>query len=135
MGFIKEFKEFAMRGNLIDMAVGVVIGAAFGTVTKSFIEGIFMPIVGLIFQIDDMSNYAFDLGSFIGGKSNKIMVGSFISSVINFVIIAFAMFMVVKGVNVVKRKLDEAPAAPVPPAPPSKEEQLLTEIRDLLKSK
>jgi large conductance mechanosensitive channel len=131
MGFIQEFKEFAIKGNLIDMAIGIVIGAAFGTVTKSFIDGIFMPIVGTIFQVGDLSTYNFALGQTADGKPNLIMLGNFISSVLNFTIVAFVMFMLIKAMNAMKKK--PAPAAPAEPPAPTKEEILLTEIRDLLK--
>ncbi len=130
MGFVKEFKEFALKGNLIDMAIGIVIGAAFATVTKSFIEGMFMPVVGLIFQTDDFNNLKFVLGTTKDGSPNYILVGNFIGSLINFIIVAFVMFMVIKGMNKLKKKKEEAPA---PPAGPTNEEKLLTEIRDLLK--
>lgn len=98
MSFIKEFKDFAMRGNLIDMAIGIVIGAAFGLVTKSFIEGIFLPLVGLIFQVDDLSNHVFHIGK------STVMIGSFIGAIINFTIVAFAMFVIIKGMNALKKK-------------------------------
>lgn len=131
MGFIQEFKEFALKGNLVDMAIGVVIGAAFGTVTKSFIDGLFMPIVGMVFQVGDLSTYTVQLGQTADGKPNLLMVGSFIGAVINFLIIAFVMFSIIKGMNAFK-KAEPAPAPPAPPAP-TKEEILLGEIRDLLK--
>lgn len=130
MGLISEFREFAMKGNLIDMAVGVVIGAAFGTVTSKFIDGVFMPIVGQVFQVGDFQNLAFSLGKTAEGKPNMIMIGSFISALINFMIIAFVMFMIIKGMNSMKKKEEAAPAAP---PTPSNEEVLLSEIRDLLK--
>lgn len=134
MGFVKEFKEFAMRGNLIDMAIGIVIGAAFGSVTKSFIDGLFMPIIGLIFQVGDLSEFAVQIGQTADGKPNLLMVGSFIGSLINFVILAFAMFLLIKGMNTVFKKEKEVQSPPAPPAP-TKEEVLLGEIRDILKSK
>lgn len=126
---LKEFKDFAMRGNLVDMAIGIVIGAAFATVTTSFINGIFMPLVGLIFQTGDFNDVTITLGTTAEGKPNLIMIGAFIGAVINFLIIAFVMFMLIKGMNALKKKEVAAPAAP--PAP-SKEEVLLTEIRDAL---
>lgn len=129
MGMLKEFKDFAMRGNLVDMAIGIVIGAAFATVTTSFINGIFMPLVGLIFQTGDFNDVTITLGTTAEGKPNLIMIGAFIGAVINFLIIAFVMFMLIKGMNALKKKEVAAPAAP--PAP-SKEEVLLTEIRDAL---
>lgn len=113
-----------MRGNLVDMAVGIVIGAAFGAVSKSFIEGVFMPLVGLIFQTEDFNHYYFTIGK------AKVLIGTFLGAVINFVIVAFVMFLVIKGMNAMKRKKAEAPAAP---PEPTNEEKLLTEIRDLLK--
>lgn len=132
MSFIKEFKDFAMRGNLIDMAVGIVIGAAFGTVTAAFTSGIFMPLVGTVFQVGDLNEYAYDLSKLTGAeKPNLLKIGSFISAIINFLIMAFAMFLIVKGMNSLKKKQEAAPPA-APPAP-SNEEKLLAEIRDLLK--
>lgn len=141
MGMIKEFKEFATKGNLVEMAVAFVMGGAFGTVTKSFIDGIVMPPINLV------------LGGGVDGKiilreavpavldaagaittpevtEVAITYGAFLSAVINFIIVAFVMFMVVKGYNNMKKKEEEKPAAP--PAP-SNEEKLLSEIRDLLK--
>jgi large conductance mechanosensitive channel len=131
MSFVKEFREFTMKGNLIDMSIGIVIGAAFGTVTKSFIDGIFMPLLGLVFKVGDLSQYSFQIGHTQDGKPNLVMIGSFISSVINFLIIAFVMFMLIKAMNRLKRKQEE----PVPPPAGPSQEQLLTEIRDLLKNK
>lgn len=133
MSVVKEFKEFAMRGNLVDMAIGIVVGAAFATVTKAFIDGIFMPLVGLIFQTGDLNDVAIQIGSTADGKPNMIMIGAFIGSVINFLVVAFVMFMLIKGMNALKKKQAEAPA-PAPP-PPSKEEVLLTEIRDALRNR
>lgn len=136
MGMIQEFKDFAMKGNLVDMAVAVVMGAAFGTVTKSFIDGMFMPIIGLIFNVGDLSSVKIVLSQAVmdGDKvvtpESAILYGSFIGAIINFLIIAFVMFLVIKGINNMKK------AAPAPaPAGPSAEEVLLGEIRDLLKKK
>lgn len=134
---LKEFKEFAMKGSLIDMAIGIVIGAAFGAVTNSFINGIFMPIIGLIFQVGDLSKAKLVLkeavvatdGS-ITTPESAIMYGEFIGYVINFLIVAWIMFLLIKGMNKMKRAQEEAPAAPA--APPASE-VLLAEIRDLLK--
>ncbi|MFI5171187.1 MAG: large-conductance mechanosensitive channel protein MscL [Chitinophagales bacterium] len=133
---MKEFKDFAMKGNLIDLAVGFVMGAAFTAVTTSFISGIVMPLVSLIAG-KDFSTWKITLR---GGETDaagvvtkapiEIMYGTFISAVIYFIIVAFVMFMVVKAINAMKRKEVAAPAAP--PAP-TKEELLLMEIRDLLK--
>ncbi|MCS6935295.1 MAG: large conductance mechanosensitive channel protein MscL [Chitinophagales bacterium] len=120
MSLLKEFKEFAMKGNLVDMAIGVVIGAAFGTVTSSFIDGVFMPLVGLLFNVENFDKYTFTVGK------ATVQVGKFIGAVINFIIIAFVMFLVIKAMNALKKE-EAAPAAPTPT------ETLLTEIRDLLK--
>jgi large conductance mechanosensitive channel len=130
MSFIKEFREFTMKGNLIDMAIGVVIGAAFGTVTKSFIDGVFMPLLGLLFKVGDLNALTFQIGTKDDGTPNLVLIGSFISSVINFLIIAFVMFLLIKAMNRMKRKQEPSIVQPGPT-----QEQLLTEIRDLLKNK
>ncbi|MBI1265881.1 MAG: large conductance mechanosensitive channel protein MscL [Cryomorphaceae bacterium] len=134
---LKEFKAFAMRGNLIDMAVAFVMGVAFAAITNSFINGVVMPLIGQIFQVGDLAQAKFVLSDAVLGADGSVvtpesavMYGEFIGAVINFIIVAFVMFMVVKGVNSMKKKEEEAPAAP--PAP-TKEEVLLGEIRDLLK--
>ncbi|MCC6816492.1 MAG: large conductance mechanosensitive channel protein MscL [Saprospiraceae bacterium] len=127
---LKEFKDFAVKGNLIDIGVGLVMGAAFATVTSSFVDGMFMPLIGEIFQVGHISKWCFELspaGIGSDGKeieANIFSYGKFIASVINFIIIAFVMFLVVKAAN----KLKE----PALLSGPSQEE-LLTEIRDLLK--
>lgn len=131
---IQEFKDFAMKGNLIDMAVGVVMGAAFGKVTSAFIDGMFMPIVGQIFNVGNFNEAKIVLSAAVkeGDKvvtpESAIMYGSFIGVVINFIIIAFIMFLIIKGINKMKK---EAPAPA--PAAPTKSEVLLEEMRDLLK--
>lgn len=138
MSFVKEFKEFAMKGNLIDLAVGFVMGAAFTKVTTAFIQGMVMPVVGLA-QGKDMNDWALTIKDAQLDESGQeiaaavtIKYGEFIGVAIEFLIVAFFMFLVIKGINRMKRKQAEAPVAP--PAP-SKEETLLTEIRDLLKNK
>jgi large conductance mechanosensitive channel len=143
MGFIKEFKDFAMRGNLIDFAVGVVVGGAFGKVTTAFVDGMVMPIVGkliggvdfsdLKLQIQDGTKEVIDsTGNIVTKEVPEIFIsyGAFISTVIDFIVVAFVMFMVIKGMNKMKKADEAAPAAP--PAP-STQEVLLGEIRDLLK--
>jgi large conductance mechanosensitive channel len=136
MSFISEFKEFAMKGNLIDMAVGVVMGASFGQVSSSFIDGMFMPIVGKIFQVGNLKDTKLVLseavkeGDKIVTPEAAIAYGSFISALLNFLIVAFVMFMIIKGINKMKKAEAAAPAAPA--APPA-QEVLLAEIRDLLK--
>lgn len=134
MGFIQEFKDFAMKGNLVDMSVAVVMGAAFGAVSKAFIDGMFMPLIGLVFNVGDLSAAKVILSPEVKDAAGKvvtpesaILYGSFIGALINFTIIAFIMFLVIKGINNMKKK--EAAA----PAPTPAQEVLLAEIRDLLK--
>jgi large conductance mechanosensitive channel len=131
MGMMKEFKEFAMKGNVVDMAVGIVIGGAFGKIVSSFVANVIMPPIGLLLgnvNFADLSVTLAEQGA--DGKPVLMNYGAFVQSVVDFLIIAFAIFMVVKGMNSLKKKEEEAPAAP--PAPP-KEQVLLEEIRDLLK--
>ncbi len=141
--FITEFKEFAMRGNIIDLAVGVVIGAAFGKITSSLINDVIMPPIGKLLGNVDIKDQQWLLqkgieeiksptGTVIQAKVPEIAVryGLFINTIFDFLIVAFVIFLVVKGVNRMKRKQD---AIPEPVAEPTKEELLLTEIRDLLK--
>ena len=128
MGMIKEFKEFAMKGNVVDLAIGVIIGGAFGKIVSSLIDDIITPLL-LKPALDAANlNKIEDLTVF-----GSVKYGVFISSVINFIIIAFVLFMIIKGMNASKKK--EAQVQPMPPTPPapSKEEILLGEIRDLLK--
>jgi large conductance mechanosensitive channel len=142
MGFIKEFKDFAMRGNLIDFAIGVVVGGAFGKVTSAFVDGIVMPLIGKIvggqdfsdlkFKIQDGSKAIMDAYGNITTKEVPevyIRYGEFITTIIDFIAVALAMFIVVKTMN----RLKAAEEIDTPPPSPSKEETLLTEIRDLLK--
>ena len=136
MGMISEFKEFAMRGNVIDLAVGVVIGAAFGKIVTSLVDKVIMPPLGMLIGKVDFSSLAIELAPACVGADGKeipaVMLGygDFINTVVQFVIVAFAIFMVVKVVNRLSRKKEEAPAAP---AAPSEEVLLLREIRDSLK--
>jgi large conductance mechanosensitive channel len=131
MGMIKEFKEFAMRGNVVDMAVGIVIGAAFGAIVKSLVADVIMPPIGLLLGGMDFSNLSFVIKEATEtAEAVVIKYGVFINTVIEFIIVAFAIFMVIKGMNQLKKKEEEKPA---PPPAPSKEETLLAEIRDLLK--
>ncbi|MCQ4305068.1 large conductance mechanosensitive channel protein MscL [Stutzerimonas frequens] len=131
MSLINEFKAFAVRGNVVDMAVGIVIGAAFGKIVSSFVDGVIMPPLGLLIGGMDFSDLAIVLKDAVGEAPAVVLrYGAFIQTVVDFVIIAFAIFMAIKAINHLKRKEAEAPSAP--PAP-SKEELLLTEIRDLLK--
>ena len=133
MGMMKEFKEFAVKGNVIDMAVGIVIGAAFGKIVSSFVADVIMPPIGVLVGGIDFSNLAFTIKEAAGDiPAVVISYGKFIQTAVDFTIIAFAIFMVVKGINALKRKEEEAPQAP---PEPSTEEVLLSEIRDLLKNR
>ncbi|MDP2619320.1 MAG: large conductance mechanosensitive channel protein MscL [Hyphomicrobiales bacterium] len=133
----KEFKEFAMRGNVVDMAVGIVIGAAFSTIVKSLVDDILMPPIGLILGGVDFSNIFITLtgtGDYASLKAAQdagavtLNIGVFINAVISFLIVAFALYLVIKGMNQLKRKQEEKPKE----APPPREVQLLEEIRDAL---
>ena len=124
---LKEFKAFAMRGNVVDMAVGIIIGAAFGKIVSSLVSDVIMPPIGMLMGSVSFSELAIVLGE--GETAPSINYGIFIDTVINFVIVAFAIFMVIKGMNSMKKKEEEKPAEP---PKPSAEEALLTEIRDLL---
>lgn len=131
MGMMKEFKEFAMRGNVMDMAIGIIIGAAFGKIVSSFVGDVLMPPIGLLIGNMDFSNIAITLKQAVGETPAVTMkIGQFINYIIDFLIVALAIFLVIKGLNSMKKKQE---AAPAPPPEPSKEEKLLTEIRDLLK--
>ncbi|MBB1437931.1 large-conductance mechanosensitive channel protein MscL [Shewanella sp. SG41-4] len=130
---IKEFKQFAIKGNVVDLAVGIIIGAAFGKIVSALVSGIIMPPIGVLLGGVDFADLAFVIKEAVGeAPAVVISYGAFIQTVIDFVIIAFAIFMLVRAINTLKKKEEAAPKAP--PAP-SKEEVLLSEIRDLLKSK
>ena len=134
---LKEFKEFAVKGNLVDIAVGFVMGAAFKQVVTSFTSGVVSPLIGLIFKADlrDLKYVITEGAADASGKVTgevAVLYGDFLTYVIDFVIVAFVMFMVIKGINATKKK--EEAAAPAPPAGPSQED-LLAEIRDLLAKK
>ena len=143
MGMLKEFKEFAVRGNLVDTAVAFVMGAAFGKIVSSFVDGMVMPFVGMLTGGIDFSQMKWVLKDGVtavkdaGGKvitpevaDVSVKYGAFFTNVIDFVIVAFAVFMVIKAINQSKKKEEAAPAAP---PPPSSTDQLLMEIRDSLK--
>lgn len=136
MGMLQEFKEFAMKGNLIDMAVGVVMGGAFGKVVSSFIDGMVMPAIGMISGGIDFNEKVFVLKKGVAASADgtvaavpevAIKYGAFISQVITFLVVAFVVFMIIKAINKMKKEEAAVPAAP------TTEEVLLTEIRDLLK--
>lgn len=124
--FLEEFKAFAMRGNVMDLAVGVIVGGAFSSITTSLINDILMPIIGIFVSEASFADLTVTVGSAV------VAYGNFIQAVINFLIMAFVVFCMVKGINRLSRKKEEAPPPPPPPAP-SQEEKLLTEIRDLLR--
>ena len=133
MSMMKEFKQFAMRGNVMDMAIGIIIGAAFGKIVSSIVSDVIMPPIGMLLGGVDFSNLSITLKEGAEGVEPVLLkYGVFLNTIIDFVIIAFAIFMVVKGINSMKKKEEEKPAAP--PAP-SKEEVLLAEIRDELRKK
>jgi len=133
MSMMNEFKDFAIKGNVVDMAVGIVIGASFGKIVSSFVGGVLMPPIGVLLGGVDFSTLAYVIKeATASAPAVVISYGSFIQTVIDFTIIAFAIFMVVKGINSLKKKEE---ATPKEPTKPSTEEVLLTEIRDLLKSK
>ena len=133
MSMMSEFKEFAVKGNVVDMAVGIIIGGAFGKIVSSFVADVVMPPIGMILGGVDFSNLAITLKA-AEGKTAAVMLnyGKFIMTVIDFAIIAFVIFMAIKAINSLKKQEAAAPAAP--PAP-SKEEVLLTEIRDAIRSR
>ena len=139
-GFFQEFKEFAMRGNVVDLAVGIIIGVAFGAIVTSLVNDVIMPPIGLAMGNVDFSDLFINLSdqeyaSLAAARdagAPVIAYGAFINAVINFVIVAFAIFLVVKGMNRLRRKQEQAPEeTPVPP----RQETLLEEIRDLLKAR
>ena len=132
MGFIKEFKEFAMKGNVMDMAGGVIIGGAFGKIVSSLVDDVLMPIVGKLTGGVDFTSLAVTLGE--GENAAKICYGNFIQNVVDFLIVAFCIFLMLKGINKLNRKKEEQAPAPEEPKGPTQEE-LLAEIRDLLKQK
>lgn len=141
MSLLSEFKTFAMRGNVVDLAVGVVIGAAFGKIVASMVDGLIMPVIGLLVGGVNFKDLAIVLkdaqlaadGS-VAAAAVTLNYGAFLQTVFDFTIIAFAIFMVIKAMNRLKRKEEAAPAPAAPPEP-SNEEKLLAEIRDLLKAR
>ena len=140
MGMIKEFKEFAVKGNVVDMAVGIIIGGAFGTIVKSLVSDVIMPPIGLLLGGVDFSNLFLTLGAGSydsleaaqAAGAATINYGLFFNNVISFLIVAFAVFMLVKSINTLKKKEEAKPAEP---PKPSAEVTLLTEIRDLMKQR
>ena len=141
MSLLSEFKTFAMRGNVVDLAVGVVIGAAFGKIVAAMVDGLIMPVVGLLVGGVNFKDLAIVLkdaqlaaDGTVAAAAVTLNYGAFLQTVFDFTIIAFAIFMVIKAMNRLKRKEEAAPAPAAPPEP-SNEEKLLAEIRDLLKAR
>ncbi|MFN0292266.1 large conductance mechanosensitive channel protein MscL [Pedobacter helvus] len=146
MGFVKEFREFAVKGNVMDLAVGVIIGGAFGKIIDSVVKDLVMPVVSAIIGQPDFSQLYLVLKGEVPAnmaleEARKIpetaifAYGNFITVAINFLLLALVIFLMIKGINSLKRKEEAAPAAPAAPPAPTKEEVLLAEIRDLLKNK
>ncbi|MBQ9508419.1 MAG: large-conductance mechanosensitive channel protein MscL [Bacteroidales bacterium] len=144
MGFFKEFKEFAMKGNVMDMAIGVIIGGAFGKIVTSLVNDLLMPLIGALIGNVDFTTLSATLrpavmnGEEVVKEAVTLNYGNFIQTTVDFLIVAFCIFLVIKLINkasnMMKKPEEEAPAAPAEPEP-TKEEVLLTEIRDLLKQK
>ena len=131
MGFIKEFKEFAMKGNVMDMAVGVIIGGAFGKIVSSLVDDVLMPLVGMVTGNVDFTKLSLKIGE--GEDAAVLNYGNFIQNTVDFLIVAFCIFLMLKGINKLNKKKEEAPAPEEPKGPT--QEELLAEIRDLLKQK
>lgn len=140
MGMLQEFKQFAMRGNVVDMAVGVIIGGAFGKIVSSVVGDLIMPVIGCLIGGMNFTDFKLTLkdavmeGDTVVTPAVTLNYGNFIQVTIDFLIIAFSIFLLIKAINTLSRKKKEEPAPAAPPAP-SKEEVLLTEIRDLLREK
>ena len=130
MGFAAEFKEFAMKGNVVDLAVGVVIGGAFGKIVSSLVDAVIMPVVGVLTGGVNFSTLAVAIATGPKGEPVLLKYGAFIQSVVDFLIVAFVIFIAIKGINRMKRPAP--PAADAPPPPPARQEVLLEEIRNLL---
>jgi len=135
MGMISEFKEFALKGNMMDMAIGIIIGGAFGTIIKSLVGDVMMPAIGYVSGGLDFSDMSLKLGTALDGKTDVVVkYGLFINALIAFLIVAFVLFLLVKGMNKAKAAMEkEKEEAAAAPAEPPAQEVLLTEIRDLLK--
>lgn len=134
MKILSEFKAFAMRGNVVDMAVGIIIGAAFGKIVSSMVNDIIMPPLGLLIGGMNFTDLKLTMRAAVGDNpAVTLNYGNFLQVVFDFLIVAFAIYLMVKAMNAASRKKEEAPATPPPPPAPPREEVLLTEIRDLLK--
>lgn len=133
MSFVKEFKEFAVKGNVVDMAVGIIIGAAFGKIVSSLVGDVIMPPIGVLLGGVDFSDLVITIKEAVGDSSAVVIAyGKFIQTIIDFIIVAFSIFIAIKAMNALKKKEE---AKPTTPPAPSTQEVLLTEIRDLLKQR
>jgi large conductance mechanosensitive channel len=133
MGMVKEVKEFAMKGNMMDMAVGIIIGAAFGKIVSSVVADVLMPPIGLLLGGVNFAGLKLTLKEAVGDTAAVTLnYGAFLQTVVDFVIVGFAIFLMIRGINSMRKKQEEAPAAP---APPPNQEVLLAEIRDLLRTR
>lgn len=143
MGFTKEFREFVTRGNVVDLAIGIIIGGAFGKIVSSLVNDVLMPPLGRLIGNVNFTDLYFSLdgGTYASLAAAReagapaLAYGNFIQSVVDFLIVAFALFLLIKGMNRIRRKQEATPVAPAEPPKPSAEESLLTEIRDLMKEK
>ena len=143
MKIVKEFKEFAMKGNVMDMAIGIIIGAAFGKIVASLVADVIMPPIGLLVGGVNFTDIVIPLRDAVTDAATGAVIkeavilklGTFLQTLFDFIVIAFAIFMMIKGMNRLNRKKEEPAPAPEEPPAPTKEEILLTEIRDVLKSK
>ena len=133
MGMVQEFKEFALKGNMVDMAVGIIIGGAFGTIVKSLVGDVIMPFIGFFSGGLDFSKLTFGLGEGLDGKVVSINYGLFLNALIAFLIVAFVLFMLIKMMNKAKEAMAKEEAKAEEASEPPAQEQLLAEIRDLLK--
>ena len=135
-GIVTEFKEFIMRGNVVDMAVGVIIGSTFTKIVTSLVNDVFMPVIGALFGGIDFTTLKYVVrpaDEAAGVEEAAILYGNFIQNVVNFLLVALVVFFVVKAINALRRKKEEPAPAPAPAPEPSEEVKLLTEIRDALK--
>lgn len=128
--FFEEFKKFISRGNVVDLAVGMIMGTAFTAIVSSLVDSVLMPLLGAIIGGIDLSNLSVTIPWSLSGEPPVLHYGAFLQAIINFVLIAFCIFLMIKAINMLSKKKEEAPKEP---PKPTKEEELLTEIRDLLK--
>ena len=129
--FFEEFKKFISRGNVVDLAVGMIMGTAFTAIVSSLVDSVLMPLLGAIIGGIDLSNLSVTIPWSLSGEPPVLHYGAFLQAIINFVLIAFCIFLMIKAINILSKKKEEAPKEP---PKPTKEEELLTEIRDLLKA-